>query len=142
MTSFLLIFSCIIFLMLALLHIYWALGGKWGSLYAVPTDGNDQPLFRPGPFATLVVAGGLLLFSGIDLYTCGWLTPPPDLKFIRWAVLGIALIFLLRAVGDFRYVGFMKSNRKTPFAYWDTRFYSPLCLLLSLTHWLAFFELV
>lgn len=142
MTRLLLIFNCIIFLLLTLLHIYWALGGKWGGHFAVPTDPNDKPLFKPGPFATLIVAGGLLLFSWIDLSAIGWLRPEAVLKYIRWALLGIALIFLVRAVGDFRYVGFTKSKRKTLFAYWDTRFYSPLCLLISLTHWLAFFELV
>lgn len=142
MTSFLLLVNCIIFLLLALLHIYWAFGGKWGIRYAVPAAPDGEPLFRPGPFATLLVAAGLLVFSWVDLSWYGWLRPLGGLKYIRWGGLGIAFIFLIRAIGDFRHVGFTKTNKQTLFAYWDTRMYSPLCLLLSLSHILAFYELV
>lgn len=52
-----------------------------------------------------------------------------------WA---IAIVFALRAVGDFRYVGFFKRARDTVFARHDTFVYSPLCLALAvLAVWLA-----
>jgi hypothetical protein len=38
---------------------------------------------------------------------------------------------LLRAVGEFRYVGLFKRVRGTKFAVLDTFVYSPLCLLLG-----------
>ena len=37
----------------------------------------------------------------------------------------------LRAVGDFRMVGFWKTVRDTPFARWDTRLFSPLCVAIA-----------
>jgi hypothetical protein len=46
----------------------------------------------------------------------------------RLGMRSISLMFLLRAIGDFRTVGFWKSITDTPFAHWDTRLYSPLCL--------------
>jgi catechol 2,3-dioxygenase-like lactoylglutathione lyase family enzyme len=47
-------------------------------------------------------------------------------------------VFLLRAVGDFRLVGFFKRVRGTPFARWDTRLFSPLCVALGLASlWVA-----
>jgi len=44
----------------------------------------------------------------------------------------LATIFILRAIGDFRLVGFFKRVRGSPFAQWDTAAYSPLCLVLGL----------
>jgi len=43
----------------------------------------------------------------------------------------LAALFLIRAVGEFRYVGFFKSVRDTRFATWDSWLFSPLCLLIA-----------
>ncbi|WP_241675049.1 DUF3995 domain-containing protein [Paenibacillus luteus] len=49
----------------------------------------------------------------------------------------LAVVFLIRSVGEFNTVGLFKRIRKTPFARMDTFVYSPLCLFLScLTVWL------
>ena len=45
--------------------------------------------------------------------------------------MGLAAIFVLRALGDFQYVGFSKRIRGTQFAHWDDRIFSPLCLLIA-----------
>ena len=44
----------------------------------------------------------------------------------------LALVFALRAIGDFRYVGFFKSLGDDPFRTWDTWLFSPLCLAIGL----------
>ena len=49
----------------------------------------------------------------------------------RVGTFGIAVIFLLRAVGEFKLVGFFKTLTGTPFAFWDTWLYSPLCLAIA-----------
>jgi hypothetical protein len=41
------------------------------------------------------------------------------------------MIFLFRAAGEFKLVGFSKSVRGTAFATWDTWLFSPLCVLLG-----------
>jgi hypothetical protein len=112
------------------LHIYWALGGRWGWGAAIPqVDG--RPAFTPSRFATLLVALGLAAAAVLPLVRAGAfpLAVPPWLS--QWSAVLLAFIFFIRAVGDFRLVGFFKRVRGTPFAVWDTRLFSPLCLLLA-----------
>lgn len=124
-----------IFLFLSSLHIYWAFGGSWGSGAVIPTRDNHVKVRMPGPVPTLAVAFGLLFFGAVvflDSFELN-LNDVPGLDLIRKYGLGaIALIFLLRAVGDFNYIGFFKKGRNTDFARNDTKYYSPLCLLIGI----------
>ena len=49
----------------------------------------------------------------------------------RVGTAALAFVFIGRAIGDMRYVGFFKRVRGTRFARLDTRVYSPLCLALG-----------
>jgi hypothetical protein len=51
--------------------------------------------------------------------------------FVQIAAWLIAAVFALRAIGDFRYVGFFKRIRDSKFARLDTLAYSPLCAALA-----------
>ena len=51
---------------------------------------------------------------------------------LRVVVLGLALVFAARAVGDFAFVGIFKRVRGTEFARYDAALYTPLCLALGL----------
>lgn len=44
----------------------------------------------------------------------------------------IALVFFIRTIGDFHWVGICKKKKGTLFAHWDTRLYSPLCLFIAI----------
>ncbi|WP_317130658.1 DUF3995 domain-containing protein [Psychroserpens sp. NJDZ02] len=44
----------------------------------------------------------------------------------------IPLIFLLIAIGEFKYIGFFKSIKKTDFGKLDTKLLSPLCLIIAI----------
>lgn len=118
-------------LALAGLHFYWAMGGRWGAASALPEHVSGQPVFRPSPLATGVVALGLLA-AALVVLAAGWYRVPglPS-AWVEPATWGLAGLFGLRAVGDFRYVGFGKRVRGTRFAMLDTRFYSPLCAALA-----------
>ena len=112
------------------LHVYWALGGRWGWGTAIPqVDG--RPAFTPSRFATLVVALGLATAAILPLVRTGVLPFPVPRRLSQWSAVLLAFIFFIRAIGDFRLVGFFKRVRGTPFAIWDTRLFSPLCLLLA-----------
>ena len=116
---------------LGLLHIYWAAGGTWGGDVAVPKH-DDKPLFEPSPFATVLVA--ILLFSAalVVLGRLGiWGAVLPRWPFLVGAWVLVA-VFAGRVVGDFRWFGVFKRVTGTPFAWWDTWLYVPLCLLLAL----------
>jgi hypothetical protein len=113
------------------LHVYWACGGRLGKSAVVP-ERDGRPLFSPSPAGTLLVAGLFLggaacllarlrVLGGSSPVAAGWCT---------WAM---AAVFLLRAVGDFRYLGLFKRVRGSRFAFWDTRLYAPLCLVLSVS---------
>lgn len=129
--------NALVLFSLSLLHLYWMLGGGWGYLAAIPTDGNGRRLFTPGPGGTFVVAVGLALFACTNLAFAGWMRIGVPFGTIRLAMTMISLIFLVRSIGNFRYVGFFKSFRTSRFARMDTRLYSPLCLALALTHALS-----
>ena len=116
---------------LSLLHGYWALGGRWGSAYTVPTI-NGRRSFDPSPLATWMICGLLALAMIIVVGKSGWIATGPLPVLFDVGVWGLGFVFVLRAVGNLRTFGFFKTVKGTPFADWDTWFYSPLCLLLAL----------
>ena len=121
----------IVFVGLGLIHIFWLAGGKWGLSQAIPADPDGVKVMQPGWSATLMVGLGLFgfaLFYGLRSGMVDFLTPDWVLKYIGWVIPGI---FLFRAVGDFRYVGFFKRIRNTEFGRWDSRLFSPLCLAIA-----------
>ncbi len=48
---------------------------------------------------------------------------------------GLGGVLLLRAIGEFRYVGLFKRVRGTRFATLDTWLYTPLCAMLAAAVW-------
>jgi hypothetical protein len=124
-----------IFLFLSGVHIYWALGGKWASDVAIPTSGSNKKLFTPGPIATIGVAVGLLIFAIMTYIKVLYIGSNEGMIISSVKDLGmwiIVLIFLIRAIGDFNYVGFFKKQKKTIFGKADTKFYTPLCLTIAI----------
>ncbi|MBI3649929.1 MAG: DUF3995 domain-containing protein [Acidobacteria bacterium] len=119
-----------IFAALALLHLYWAAGGSFGSAVSVPmVDGKRA--FNPSPMAALWVAAALFMAMLVILGQLRvWGSGVPQWIFYSgtWT---LCLLFFIRAIGNFKLVGFCKQVHDTDFAYWDTRLFSPLCLLIS-----------
>ena len=115
---------------LGAMHVYWALGGRRGSRVAVP-EWDGEPLFEPGPAATMVVAALLFLAATLVLGRSG--SAPRLFPGVvnTWGSWGVAAVLVARAIGEFRYVGFFKRRKGTPFATLDTRLYSPLALALG-----------
>jgi len=120
-----------LFLSICLIHVYWALAGKNPSAQVIPTAAGRLS-FRPTPAMTLLVALGLLVSALLVLGLLGFWRFGLPLWLFKAGVWGLAVVFLLRAIGDFHWVGFFKAVRATPFADNDTRFYSPLSLLIAI----------
>ncbi|MDQ1911417.1 DUF3995 domain-containing protein [Paenibacillus sp. GD4] len=115
------------------IHLYWMAGGRKGALAAIPSIGSEA-VFRPTKIATGIVAGALAV-AGLFVLQLGGAVPGLLVFpgwFMNYGGWTLALVFLIRAVGDFRWVGFMKQRRGSVFARWDTLLYSPLCLFLGL----------
>lgn len=117
---------------LAGIHFYWGLGGKWGFEAVIPTGPNQEKVMSPSAGACFVVGFGLLCF-GIFALISARLIPPHLPGGLTDAGLGIiAAIFMLRAAGEFNYVGFFKKIKTTRFGKMDTKYYSPLCLTIGI----------
>lgn len=125
------IVAAAVFLALALLHAYWALGGRRGASATIPERGG-APVFRPGRLLTWAVAGGLACAAAVLLGRMGWWSLPFRMLPFTLGCWILAALFAARAVGDFRYVGFFKRERASRFAQYDSLLYSPLCLALAL----------
>ncbi len=116
---------------LGLLHLYWAFWRGAGRTAFIP-EVAGHPAFVPTTRATVGVAA-LLFAAALLVFGCLFRWGGPTLGWIfTWGATGVAAAFFLRAVGDFRFVGFFKRVRGTTFALWDNLLFSPLCLGLAL----------
>lgn len=121
---------CLILLLLAALHFYWAAAGSGGLEGVVPSDGG-RPLLTPGKTACVVVGMALLAAALVAALRAGLVSLGLPAWMPRLGIWALAAIFAARAVGEFRYVGFFKRVRGTLFARRDTWLYSPLCVVLA-----------
>ncbi|TGN02483.1 DUF3995 domain-containing protein [Leptospira yasudae] len=123
--------SGLILLILSGFHFYWMFGGALGKNRVVP-EIQGKPAFQPGRLSTAAV--GILLFLAALLPIGLRMQFPLGIlqDVCRYGTVFLSFVFLLRAIGDFRLVGFFKKIKGTAFAQSDTAYYSPLCLFLSL----------
>ena len=120
----------LIFSILSLIHVYWFLGGTRGLMYAIPTRTDRMISLDIPRSATIIVAVVLAIFAlvYVEMVISYSFFSDSIAAFARW---GIPIIFLLRAIGEFNYVGFFKKVKGTPFANADTILFSPLCLYIG-----------
>jgi hypothetical protein len=118
----------LIFLFLSLLHFYWGFGGKWGIEVALPSLEDNIPLFRPGKLITLLIAFVLLICAGFFLLIIIGLAQEV-MKYFFWVIL---IVFASRVIGDFKFFGLFKIYKHTRFAVNDSKYYTPLSLLISI----------
>lgn len=132
MTTILSIILLAIFTALGSIHFYWLFGGKWGLEKVIPTKENQTSTLSIPKIATLIVALVLILFGLTYLVKSGLINVQiPNLvtKYGYWI---IPSLFILRAIGDFKYVGFFKKIKDTEFAKADSKWFIPLCLTIGI----------
>jgi hypothetical protein len=131
--------NSVVFFLLGTLHFYWAVGGKWATDDVVPTKPTGEKLFNTSALSCVIVGSGLWLFAFVHVVNARLIfvnTTPPV---IHYATLAMGIIFLVRFVGDFKWVGIFKKVNNTSFGKNDTLYYAPLCLFLSLSSFALFF---
>ena len=124
----------IVLFMLAGLHVYWALGGRWpgtdGPSLAARVVGGTSAM--PGGTATTVVAV-LLAAAGYTVAAAAGalpgVLPPPTL---RAAASLVAFVFALRGVGGYFEAYFRPRIREQPYHHLNLWLYSPLCIAIAL----------
>ncbi len=129
-----------IFIAISGLHFYWVLGGVWGARAAIPDQFVDS-YFNPEnknkmKVATLIVALGLLVMAILVATNFSFWESPIEPQMVDYVLYGIGALFLLRAIGEFNYVGFFKRKKEGLFGKYDSLLFSPLCLVIS---FLAFY---
>jgi hypothetical protein len=117
-----------------LLHVAWAFGMTWGLSAALPERPGGLP-FAPSRGATLLVAAALGALGALVCFHGGILTPLLPHRWTRILLLLASAAFALRAIGEFRLVGFFKRVRATRFATFDSFLFSPLCAAVALGLW-------
>ena len=125
------IILCLTFVFLSAMHFYWAVGGRWGSESVFPTTDAHTKAKMPGALPTLLVALGLLCFGVFYLIKVHLINIQLPLWISNYGLWILAGIFLLRSVGDFKYVGIFKKIKNTLFGLNDTKYYTPLCLIIA-----------
>lgn len=129
------ILSIILFLIFTVLggfHFYWFFGGKWGLEKVIPSKADKTITLSVPKLATIIV--GLVLISfGLIYLTKSELANIPFPKWVtNYGYWLIPFVFILRAIGEFNYVGFFKKIKNSEFAKADSKFFSPLCLIIGI----------
>jgi hypothetical protein len=127
-----------VYALLSALHVYWASGGRWAAQAVLPHIDDDRPAFEPSWFATVLVAIALAAAAVLVLCRAGVLPWPFADWLLRPSMYVLGVVFALRAIGDFRVIGFFKRVRGTRFARLDSWIFVPLCTALAIAVlWLA-----
>ncbi|MFY7669827.1 DUF3995 domain-containing protein [Tenacibaculum sp. MEBiC06402] len=122
-----------IFLALSLLHVYWAFGGAYALGGVIPTKSDKNKVFKAPPFLTFLVAVFLLMVAMVYIHNARVYDVAFLPKFLQeFGVIIFSSIFIIRAIGDFKYVGFFKKIKGTQFAKNDSKYFSPLCVFLGI----------
>lgn len=119
----------VVLIFLAALHFYWSIFGIKEPEAVLPTKLENNATFSAGKFGAALVGIILLLFAFVFINKVVLFL---EYYWLRYISFGIGVIFILRAFGDFKYVGFFKTAKNSKFSALDTKFYSPLCLLMGL----------
>jgi hypothetical protein len=117
---------------LGMIHFNWVIGGKFGFAASLPTKENGERVINPKKIDSAIVGTGLTVFGVFYLVKSEFFEynlPDWIIDYGSWI---IPIIFLLRAVGEFKYIGFFKSVKKTDFGKLDTKLFSPLCLIIGI----------
>ena len=126
------------FFVLSVLHLSWALGNTWGFASSLPTKETGERVFNPKKSDSAIV--GLVLIAFGLFY--GIKTDYVNLKLPDWlnsfSLWFIPTLFLLRAIGDFNYIGLFRKTKRTAFGKLDQSFFTPLCILISVLGFLLY----
>ena len=121
----------IVFLILSGIHFNWSVGGKLGFDKTLPTKEDGTRVLNPKKIDTAIIGIGLLLFAIYYLVRTEIVSvdlPHWILNYVGWI---ISSVFILRSIGDFKYVGFFKKIKTTTFGFFDTKYFSPLCTFIG-----------
>lgn len=119
----------IVLVFLSGVHFYWAIFGIRDIAAVVPTRVGSNKVLSPGKWGAALVGVVFLLFAFVFANKVVRLL---EIDFLSYVALGIGILFLARAIGDFNYIGFTKRVKNSKFSSLNTKYYSPFCLFMGL----------
>lgn len=117
---------------LGILHFYWTIGGKWAFENSLPHKETGERVLNPKSFECFIAAIMLIAFGFFVLVKSKIILFDLPIWLNYYGLYVLAFVFIMRAIGDFKYVGFFKKIKKTTFGRLDSKLYSPLCLLIGI----------
>ncbi|MDF7673978.1 DUF3995 domain-containing protein [Acetobacteraceae bacterium ESL0709] len=123
------------FLLSFFIHLYWGLGGKGLVMYALPVKADGEYYFRPGkialfmiPFLSMALFLIFIMFDSIE----------SKFRYAHFLFLILGIMFVVRAIGDFRSCGFFKHKVSSIFWLYDTYLYTPGAVLVAVMQFILF----
>lgn len=127
------VINALIFTAISGFHFYWAMGGKVGFDVVLPSNTEGVKSLNPSKLITVITACVFLSIAIFYLRHVEIIYFPMNNTLDFYGLIMLAIVLIIRAIGDFKYVGFFKTIKNTPFARYDTKYYAPLCLFLALS---------
>lgn len=127
------VINALVFTIISGFHFYWAMGGKVGFDVVLPSNTEGSKSLNPSTTITFIAACVFLSVAVFYLIKANLISIQLPNLISNYGFYALAIVLIIRAMGDFKYVGFFKSIKNTPFAIYDTHYYSPLCLYLGLS---------
>ena len=118
-------------MILGLIHFNWVIGGEFGFAESLPTNEKGVRVLNPKKIESFIVGLGLTVFGIFYLQRSGFISINMPNAITVYGGWFIPSIFIIRAIGDFNYIGFFKRIKQTNFGKLDSKFFSPLCLLIG-----------
>jgi len=98
-----------VLIILGAIHVYWALTGTVSGRRVIP-ESNGTPLFTPSRGATMAVALALFIGAFLAVSRGGLFHPASSGSITHWLTIAAGVVFLLRAIGEFRWVRLFSSG--------------------------------
>jgi len=122
---------------IGILHIYWLLGGRNSIEYFFAANSPFRKKnIKPKKLKLIITSIALFIMAFFFIEQMAGFTKIFNADAFKWGNKIIAVIFVLRAFGNFTYLGFTKSFKKGTFAKLDTYLYSPVCLMIAVLAYL------
>ena len=125
--------TVIVLFLIALTHYYWVLKPDAEPSSKVIPYIEGVPAFHASKLGTFLVASALLLVTLFVMELGAGIIGLLPTYILKIGGTLLAAVFIVRTIGDFRLVGFTKKIKDSTFAYYDTRYWSPLCALIGLS---------
>jgi len=117
---------------LAMLHFYWAFGGKWAFENTLPQNESGKRVLNQNPVSCVFVGTMLSMFGLFVLIKSKIILIVLPIWLSQYGFYFLFFLFTARAIGDFNYVGFFKKIKNTTFGRLDYLIYSPVSLLIGI----------